>query len=103
MCLSFQCGVGVPGLGCPVLQLLYSPQNRPDADTGMREAGTDASTLRRWLSTGDTFCPCLSPRALTGTGEENGSGGGGALCTEDLGEVQVNPLGDVFLPSLMLD
>lgn len=48
---------------------------------------------------------CVSPRALTGTGEENGGGGGGggALCTEDLGEVQENPLGDVFLPSLMLD
>lgn len=39
---------------------------------------------------------CVSPRASTGAGEENGGGEGRALCTEDLGELQVKPLGMLF-------
>lgn len=69
-------------------------------DTGLRGARTDASTLGRWLSISDTFCPCLCvTKSLNrGYGGEWGWGGG-ALCSKDLGEVQVSLLGNAFLPS----
>lgn len=75
------------GLACRVSVILSHRfcvlhKIRPDVDTVVREARTDASALGRWLSTSDIFFPCL---CLNRDWRGEWGWGGGALCAEDLG------------------